>query len=38
VRWRWRANREVASGRVCMDCKRAYRHREWDSINRDWIS
>jgi uncharacterized protein YbaR (Trm112 family) len=39
VRWRWRTpSREVASALVCMECKNSYRHREWDPLNRDWIS
>lgn len=38
VRWRWRASREVASGKVCKSCKNAYLHRTWDPVNRDWIS
>jgi hypothetical protein len=38
VRWRWRNNGKVDIGQVCLDCKNAYRHREWDAVNRDWIS
>jgi hypothetical protein len=38
VRWRWRRNGEVDSGRVCIACKITYRHREWDPAQRDWIS
>jgi uncharacterized protein with PIN domain len=38
VRWRERATREVKSARVCIQCKRAYLHRSWDSYNREWIS
>ncbi len=38
VRWRWRDSREVGTGWVCMECKNAYRHREWDPVRRDWIS
>ncbi|MCC7206380.1 MAG: hypothetical protein IT323_03685 [Anaerolineae bacterium] len=38
VRWRWRDSREVDSGRVCIECKRAYLHRTWDAVHRDWIS
>jgi len=38
VRWRWRSNGQVDSGRVCKECKNAYRHRHWDAIHRDWIS
>lgn len=38
VRWRWRATGELDNARVCLECKTAYRHREWDPINRDWIS
>lgn len=38
VRWRWKENNKVDSALVCMDCKNSYRHREWDSYHRDWIS
>jgi hypothetical protein len=38
VRWRWKATREVDSGIVCRECKRTYKHRNWDAANRDWIS
>jgi hypothetical protein len=39
VRWRWRtATRQLGMAQVCQECKRTYRHREWDPINRDWIS
>jgi len=39
VRWRWRnATRETASARICRACKSAYRHREWDPLNREWIT
>jgi hypothetical protein len=38
VRWKWRDSGKVDSGRVCMECKRAYLHRTWDPIHRDWIS
>ena len=39
VRWRWRTPaRELGAGQVCRDCKRTYRHREWDTINREWIT
>lgn len=38
VRWRWRDNRTVEIGYVCMECKNAYRHRQWDPVHRDWIN
>jgi uncharacterized protein YbaR (Trm112 family) len=39
VRWRWRTpTREVDSAFICRECKRTYRHRDWDAINREWIS
>lgn len=39
VRWRWRnATRDTDSARICQDCKRDYRHRDWDAINREWIT
>ena len=38
VRWRWRNNGKVEATRICQECKRSYRHRSWDPINRDWIS
>jgi hypothetical protein len=38
VRWRWRESGKIDSGRVCMQCKNAYRHRDWDPASRDWIS
>lgn len=38
VRWRWRENGTVESAQICQECKRGYKHREWDTLNRDWIS
>ena len=39
VRWRWRdATRETDSARVCSLCRKEYRHREWDALNREWIT
>lgn len=38
VRWRWKETREVASARICIECKRAYLHRGWDVVHREWIS
>lgn len=38
VRWRWKKTGVRDAARVCMACKTAYRHRDWDPINRDWIS
>ena len=38
VRFRWLSDRRVDSAKVCIDCKRAYLHRNWDVANRDWIS
>ncbi|MBZ0316910.1 MAG: hypothetical protein K8L91_10880 [Anaerolineae bacterium] len=38
VRFRWRTDRRLDSALVCIECKRAYRHRNWDVANRDWIS
>ena len=39
VRWRWRnATRDIASARICRTCKREFRHREWDPLNREWIT
>lgn len=38
VRWRWRETRQVESGVVCRECKRTYRHRNWDPYAREWIS
>jgi hypothetical protein len=39
VRWRWRdENRALDSDKVCLECKRTYRHRDWDPIHREWIS
>ena len=33
-----RESGKVDTGRVCMECKNAYRHRQWDPVHRDWIS
>lgn len=38
VRWRWKDSNQLDSARVCLACKNAYRHREWDPVHRDWIS
>jgi hypothetical protein len=38
VRFRWLKDRQIDSARVCIDCKRAYRHRHWDVASREWIS
>jgi hypothetical protein len=39
VRWRWKNDlRAVGSALVCMECKSAYKHRNWDPIHREWIS
>jgi uncharacterized protein YbaR (Trm112 family) len=39
VRWRWRnPTRDLASTLVCIECKRAYKHRDWDPAHREWIS
>jgi hypothetical protein len=38
VRWKWRDTGKLDQALVCLDCKNAYRHREWDSYRRNWIS
>ena len=38
VRWRWKDSGRLDQALVCMDCKNAYRHRDWDSFHREWIS
>lgn len=39
VRWRWREDgNEQGNALVCRECKRTYRHRQWDTANRDWIT
>ena len=38
VRWRWKNGRGVGEERICKECRRTYRHRGWDTMNRDWIS
>lgn len=38
VRWRWRDSGKVDSALVCKNCKRTYEHRNWDALNRDWIT
>ena len=38
VRWRWKRNGQLDSARICLQCKNAYRHRDWDPVHRDWIS
>ncbi len=38
VRWRWRDSGATAAALVCRDCQRTYAHRNWDALNRDWIT
>lgn len=39
VRWRWRnVTRDLDAAQICRECKRAYKHRSWDPLNREWIS
>lgn len=39
VRWRWRTvARDLDSAQICRECKRAYKHRNWDPLHREWIS
>ncbi len=38
VRWRWKENGQTEAERSCQTCKRSYRHRDWDALNREWIS
>lgn len=38
VRWRWRKSGELDAALICKDCLRAYKHRDWDKFNRDWIT
>jgi len=38
VRWRWKKDGSVGAEQICQECKRTYRHRSWDTLNRDWIS
>lgn len=38
VRWRWKATGQVESVQICRRCQRTYRHRSWDTLNREWIS
>lgn len=38
VRWRWRRDGKVDAARVCKACQRSYKHRDWDKLNRDWIT
>ena len=38
VRLRWKKDGRVGTAQICRECKRAYRHRSWDSLNREWIS
>lgn len=38
VRWRWKKSGQLGAARVCLACKNAYRHRDWDPVHRDWIS
>lgn len=38
VRFRWKADRRLDSAKVCIECKNAYQHRNWDVASREWIS
>ena len=38
VRWHWKNGEGVGVDQICKDCRRSYRHRSWDTLNRDWIS
>jgi hypothetical protein len=38
VRFRWKASREMGAALICRPCKTAYKHRYWDSAQREWIS
>ncbi len=38
VRFRWLSDRRLDSAQVCIECKKAYQHRNWDVANREWIS
>jgi hypothetical protein len=38
VRWRWRESGIPDSALICRDCSSSYKHRNWDTLNRDWIS
>ncbi|MBN1678921.1 MAG: hypothetical protein JW966_01430 [Anaerolineae bacterium] len=37
VRWRWKTNGRLDSALICRDCRKSYRHRNWDAHLRDWI-
>lgn len=39
VRWRWRTpTRDLDSAQICRECNKAYRHRDWDTLHREWIN
>lgn len=38
VRWRWRSSGQTDSALICQECRRSYKHRDWDRYNRDWIT
>jgi hypothetical protein len=38
VRWRWCESGELDAALICKPCKNSYAHRNWDAINRDWIT
>lgn len=38
VRWRWRESGRADSALICKECRRTYAHRNWDAVNRDWIT
>jgi hypothetical protein len=39
VRWKWRTPaHDLDSAQICRECAKSYRHRSWDSGNREWVS
>lgn len=39
VRWRWKTNRnDVGAAQVCRHCRKTFEHRNWDTLNRDWVT
>ena len=38
VRWRWRESGELDAALICKECRRTYAQRDWDAVNRDWIT
>jgi hypothetical protein len=38
VRWRWKKEGSLGADQICKECKRTYRYRSWDILNREWIS